>query len=633
MKFNLKLTALIGVSILLTACNTVPLETQEQNLVPNKPYSAETFYNNTSYNGSSIDHEGKQVLVGSDESGIYNLYTIDAYTGESKQLTDSAESTYPVRWFPNDKRILFTRDNGGNELFHLFVREVDGSVKDLTPDEKSRGGLVGFSKDGQTMYVSTNERDARFMDLYAYDTTTYKRSLIFQNDKGWSLSRVSNDGKYLVVSKANSSRDSDLFLVDLASKELKPKHITPHEGYVAHSMRTFSTDNQSIYYGTDEHSEFSEVFEYNIKTGQRKLALAKDWDVSFLYFSQTGRYQVSGVNADAKTEIAITDTKSGQSLQMPALPAGNISGVSFSRDESLMAFYLASDTSPSDLYTWKVGSNKVKRLTYALNDQIDESQLAKSEIVRYKSFDGLEIPAILYKPKHAKNGKVPVMLWIHGGPGGQSRVGYSATLQHLVNHGYAIFAVNNRGSSGYGKTFFHLDDKKHGEDDLMDVVYAKKYLQKQDWVDPERIGIMGGSYGGYMTVAALTYHPEEFKLGIDIFGVTNWVRTLNSIPPWWESFKAALYDEMGDPATDSERHNRISPLFHAENITKPLMVIQGANDPRVLQIESDEMVAEVKKNGLPVNYVLFDDEGHGFSKKVNRIKASEEYLKFLKAHL
>jgi dipeptidyl aminopeptidase/acylaminoacyl peptidase len=633
MRFNLKLTALIGVSILLTACNTVPLKTQEQNSVPHEQYSAETFYNNTSYNGSSIDHEGKQVLVGSDESGIYNLYTIDAQTGESKQLTNSTESTYPVRWFPNDKRILFTRDNGGNELFHLFVREEDGSVKDLTPDEKSRGGLAGFSKDGKTMYVSTNERDARYMDLYAYDATTYKRSLIFQNDKGWSISRVSSDGKYLVVSKANSSRDSDLFLVDLTTKELKPKHITPHKGYVAHSMRTFSADNQSIYYGTDEHSEFSQVFEYNIKTGQRKLALAKDWDVSFLYFSKTGRYQVSGVNADAKTEIAITDTKNGQSLKMPALPAGNISGVSFSQDESIMAFYLASDTSPSDLYTWKLGSNKAKRLTYALNDQIDESQLAKSEIVRYKSFDGLEVPAILYKPKQANNGKVPVMLWIHGGPGGQSRVGYSATLQHLVNHGYAIFAVNNRGSSGYGKTFFHLDDKKHGEDDLMDVVYAKKYLQKQDWVDPDRIGIMGGSYGGYMTVAALTYHPEEFKLGIDIFGVTNWVRTLNSIPPWWESFKAALYDEMGDPATDSERHNRISPLFHAKNITKPLMVIQGANDPRVLQIESDEMVAEVKKNGLPVNYVLFEDEGHGFSKKVNRIKASEEYLKFLKAHL
>lgn len=205
--------------------------------------------------------------------------------------------------------------------------------------------------------------------------------------------------------------------------------------------------------------------------------------------------------------------------------------------------------------------------------------------------------------------------------------------QHLINHGYAVFAVNNRGSSGYGKTFFHLDDKNHGENDLQDIIYGKNYLQSLDWIDADKIGIMGGSYGGYMTAAALAFEPEEFKVGIDIFGVTNWVRTLNSIPPWWESFKKALYDEMGDPATDAERHRAISPLFHAQNITKPLMVIQGANDPRVLKIESDELVEKVKQNGVPVEYVVFDDEGHGFSKKTNRITASEAYVDFLNTYL
>lgn len=211
--------------------------------------------------------------------------------------------------------------------------------------------------------------------------------------------------------------------------------------------------------------------------------------------------------------------------------------------------------------------------------------------------------------------------------------GYSALTQHLVNQGYAIFAVNNRGSSGYGKTFFHLDDKRHGEDDLQDIVWSKKYLQQLDWVDADRIGIMGGSYGGYMTAAALAFKPEEFKLGINIFGVTNWVRTLESIPPWWEAYRKSLYDELGDPATDKERLHRISPLFHAKNITKPLMVVQGANDPRVLQVESDELVEAVRSNNVPVKYVLFDDEGHGFSKKENRIEASQAYLDFLKKHL
>ena len=246
----------------------------------------------------------------------------------------------------------------------------------------------------------------------------------------------------------------------------------------------------------------------------------------------------------------------------------------------------------------------------------------------------MDIPAVLYRPKSASADKpVPALVWVHGGPGGQSRTGYSATQQHLVNHGYALLAANNRGSSGYGKTFFHLDDRRHGEEDLQDIVYGRKYLESLDWVDSQRIGIIGGSYGGYMVAAALAFEPEEFDVGVNIFGVTNWVRTLESIPPWWESFKESLYDEMGDPAVDAERHRRISPLFHADNIVKPMLVVQGANDPRVLQVESDELVAAVQANEVPVEYLVFPDEGHGFVKRVNRIAASEAYVKFLDKHL
>ena len=224
-------------------------------------------------------------------------------------------------------------------------------------------------------------------------------------------------------------------------------------------------------------------------------------------------------------------------------------------------------------------------------------------------------------------------MYVHGGPGGQTTKGYRALFQHLVNHGYAILGANNRGSSGYGKTYFHMDDRRHGEDDLKDIVAGRKYLESLDWVDGSNVGIIGGSYGGYMVAAALAFHPEAFDVGINIFGVTNWVRTLKSIPPWWESFKESLYDEMEDPATDEERHRRISPLFHASNIVKPTLVVQGANDPRVLQVESDELVAAIRKNGVPVEYVLFPDEGHGFRKRENRIAASEAYVKFLDQHL
>jgi dipeptidyl aminopeptidase/acylaminoacyl peptidase len=257
-----------------------------------------------------------------------------------------------------------------------------------------------------------------------------------------------------------------------------------------------------------------------------------------------------------------------------------------------------------------------------------------AEVVRFKSYDGVTVPGLLYRPHGATAGRrVPALVMVHGGPGGQARITYKGMLQYLVNHGYAVYDINNRGSSGYGKTFYAMDDRRHGEADLGDVVASKRMLAATGYVDPDRIGIIGGSYGGYMVLAALAFKPEEFSVGVDIFGVANWLRTLENIPPWWESFREALYTEMGDPKTDRERLTRISPLFHAANIRRPLIVLQGANDPRVLKVESDEIVAAVRKNGVPVEYVVFPDEGHGFLKKENELRGYRAILDFLDTHL
>ena len=639
MKKALKLACITcAVSLALAGCNqsnslgSSAVKTEQTQQV--KTYDAKTFFDTTSIMGSSFSPSGDKVLVSSDESGIYSLYEVDVKTGSKTRLTNFEDSTYPVRYFPNDERILFTKDSGGNERYHVYVREVGGSIKDLTPGDETRAGFAGFTKDGSQFFISSNQRDAKFMDLYRVDSETYKVSPVYQNELGLDVGAISPDGRFIALSKNNSNKDSDTYILDTYKKTLKPQLISQHDDPAQYTPETFSADGKYLYYSTDAKGEFSQMWRYELATGKHTPALEDEWDVTFIYFSKSGRYQVSGVNADASTKVSILDTLTGKQVAMPALPNGNLHGVNFSSDEKTMAFYLTSDTSPSNLFVWQVGSNKAKQLTNTLSKDIDQNDLVESTIVRFKSFDALEIPGVLYKPKQAnRNNKVPALVWVHGGPGGQSRTGYRAMQQHLVNHGYAIFAVNNRGSSGYGKTFFHLDDKKHGTDDLQDIVYGKKHLQSLEWVDADKIGIIGGSYGGFMTAAALAFEPEEFKVGINIFGVTNWVRTLNSIPPWWESFKKALYDEMGDPATDGERHRAISPLFHAKNITKPLMVIQGANDPRVLQVESDELVAAVKANGVPVEYVLFDDEGHGFTKKENRITASNAYLNFLDTYL
>jgi dipeptidyl aminopeptidase/acylaminoacyl peptidase len=602
-------------------------------------YSAAEFFATTSYGlpgpaGYAFSAGGRSLLISCDEGGVFNVYALPVDGGEPVKLTDSEDSAmFAISWFPDDDRVLYTYDQGGNELNHVLVREEDGSHRDLTPGEELKASFVGWADDNQAFFLATTERNQTSFDLYRYSSEDYSREMVFENP-GFQLATLSGDGRWLAVNKPRTSADSDVYVVDLSADVHEPVLITEHAGNISYSAVTFTPDNQGLVFSTNEHGEFSQHWTYDLATGDKNLLVSTDWDVMYTGFSRTGRYRASGINADARTEVLLTDTKSGEAVSLPQLPPGDLTNLRFSEDDSRLALIVNSDVSPSDIYLVDLEAGTSERLTDAMNPDIERDHLVASEVVRYKSFDGLEIPGILYKPHGASaDTPVPALVSVHGGPGGQSRTGYSATRQHLINHGYAILAANNRGSSGYGKTFFHMDDKRHGEEDLQDIVYGRKYLESLDWIDGDKIGVIGGSYGGYMVAAALAFEPEAFDVGINIFGVTNWVRTLKSIPPWWEAFKEALYDELGDPATDEERHRRISPLFHAENIVKPLLVIQGANDPRVLQVESDELVAAVQANEVPVEYVIFPDEGHGFRKRENRITASEAYLRFLNTYL
>jgi dipeptidyl aminopeptidase/acylaminoacyl peptidase len=330
----------------------------------------------------------------------------------------------------------------------------------------------------------------------------------------------------------------------------------------------------------------------------------------------------------------VWDGKTGAPVSIPALPPGGIASVRVSPDERLLAFQLDSDRGPNNLWVYAFGSKAPVRLTDTMSKAIDAQDLVDAQVVRFKSFDGMEVPSIFYKPWQASaTAKAPALVWVHGGPGGQTRPSYNAAIQYLVNHGYVILGINNRGSSGYGKSFNTADDHKHGREPLWDCVEGKKYLQGLPDVDPNRVGILGGSYGGYMVLSALAFKPEEFAVGVDIFGVSNWLRTLQSMPKWWEAQRAALYKEVGDPEKDEAFLKETSPLFHADKIRKPLIVVQGANDPRVIKPESDDIVAAVKKNGVPVEYVVFPDEGHGFTKKKNQIEGWNAILKFLDRYL
>ena len=623
--------AFAAISLLL-ACQSTPDIEQETKPVPK--YDAKTFFQTVSYYGASFSHDESQLLLGSDKSGIFNIYSIPFSGGSLKQLSHSKKSSMnPIGYFPKDNRFLFTSDGEGDELNHIYVMKLNGKKKDLTPGKKLKASFAGWNGNRSHFYILTNERNPKFFDVYQYSAKTYQRQMIFKNTLGVIPSEISKDGRWLTLTKVNNNADSNIFLVDLQSKKKKPQLISAHKGAANYNPLTFTPDSQKLLYRTDSKGEFFEAWSYDLKTKKHTRYYRTHWDISYIFFSEKGRYRVIGINNDAQTVVEVTNTATGKVMEFPKV-AGNIVGVRIAPSESKMAFYVNSDTSPSNLYTMDLTTRKVSKLTQSLNPAIAESNLVPGHVVRYESFDGLKIPSILYRPWQASaDSQVPAIVFVHGGPGGQSRKGYRAMIQHLVNHGYAVLMVNNRGSSGYGKTFFHLDDKKHGDVDLKDCIWGRKYLEKLPWVNSKKIAIMGGSYGGYMVAAALTFAPKSFNLGINIFGVTNWVRTLESIPPYWESFRSYLYAEVGDPAKEKAQLRAKSPLFHAQNIVRPLLVVQGKNDPRVLQVESDEIVAAAKKNKVPVEYLVFKDEGHGFRKRVNRISASESYLSFLKKHL
>ena len=615
--------ALITLFLFIASCT--------QTYTPTK-YSIEQFYQNNRISGGAFSDDETKLLVRSNESGIFNVYEIDIASGEKTQKTFSEkESFFAIDYLPGTNQILYSADKGGNELSHIYLMNEDGTTTDLTPGENEKARFAGWSKDKKSMYFTSNKRNPQFFDFYKMNIETWESEMLYQNDNGINISDMSEDETWFAFSQKITTSEKKLFLTN----RIDNSTIDLSEEPGSYDASDFSKDNKYFFFITDVGKEFSYLVKYEIETGEKEVLFETNWDVMYSYLSENEKYRVIAINEDGKNTLFIKDLVNNSDVYFPEIPDGDIKGVSFSESEEKIRLTIGTSKSPNNIYVYDMGSKELKKLTETLNPEINANDMVAAEVVRYPSFDGLEIPAIYYKPIDAsKRNKVPALVWVHGGPGGQSRTGYSSLIQYLVNHGYAILAVNNRGSSGYGKTFFKMDDLNHGDKDLKDCIWGKKWLQAQDYIDAEKIGIIGGSYGGYMTMAAMTFTPDEFKVGVNIFGVTNWLRTLKSIPPYWESFRNALYKELGDPTTaDSVRLYEISPVFHAHKVKNPVMVLQGANDPRVLKIESDEIVAGIEANGITVEYVVFDDEGHGFRKKENEIEGYGKVLTFLETYL
>lgn len=623
---------LLELSLLLVLLGSC-IQRSEKTRIP-KQYSIEQLYENLAVYGSGFNADETKILIGNNSTGIYNVYELNIADTLSTALTSSTkESFFAVNYLPQSSKFLYSADKGGDENSHLYLKsKSDTSARDLTPWPKSANSFFGWSADKKSMYLISNNRNPQFFDLWKLDTASWKPVIIYQNDSGLDPGGISKSERYIALTKSITSDKNELYLFDANNKKMTR---ISNDNEATWNPMAFEKNDSVMYYTTSDGSEFSYLVKYHINSGKAEKLYEDKWDVVYMSLSENEKFHTIFVNEDGKNKVLLFDHKTNQPIDFPEIKDGDVLGVDISQSEKNLLLTVGSSTSPQNLYVYNLDKKNMKQLTSTLNKEIDQNDLVKAEVVRYKSFDGREIPAIYYKPLQAnKDKKAAALIYVHGGPGGQSRVGFSNSIQFFVNHGYAVLAVNNRGSSGYGKTFYKMDNRDHSNGDLKDCIWGKKWLAQQNYIDSTAIGIYGGSYGGCMVLCALAFYPEEFKVGVDLFGVANWLRTLRSIPAYWESGRKALYEEMGDPySADSVRLKNISPLYNYQKINKPLIVFQGANDVRVLPIESDEIVAGVKKNGVPVEYVVFPDEGHGFVKKENQITTAKRTLEFLDKYL
>ncbi|HET9452168.1 MAG TPA: S9 family peptidase, partial [Aggregicoccus sp.] len=350
----LSLLALLLPALALAAAPPAPPKATKR---PSRQYSIEQFMATTRVMGASFSPDEKQVLLTSNESGVFNVYAVPAAGGKTRPLTRSkTDSTYAVSYFPKDGRILYTRDQGGDENNHLYVRELSGKEKDLTPGKKLKAQFVGWSGDDRAFYVTTNERDPRFFDLYRYDAKSYARTRVYENTQGFEVGDVSMDGRWVALDKPNTTADSDIYLYDVETKETK--HLSPHKGVASYAVSSFDPASTALYFLTNDGSEFMRVSRYVLATGAREEVEKADWDVMYTVFSKHGKYRISAINQDARTVIKLYDAMTNQPVALPALPEGDVTSIRVSPSEQRMAFYASSDTSPANLYVHDFGTGK-----------------------------------------------------------------------------------------------------------------------------------------------------------------------------------------------------------------------------------------------------------------------------------
>ena len=537
---------------------------------------------------------------------------------------------------------VFAKDKGGDEFSQLYwFDDATRSTTLLTDGKRSQNGGTTLTRDGGLMAYSSTARNGADRDIWIRNTRTGESRLLLKEGGSWTPMDFSPDGKELLVMKYVSAAESYPGAVNVETGKLE---MFPVDGGKASFGRfAFAPDGKGVYFISDEPldgqaQEFESLRYHDINTNQlRRVGPVIDWDVQGFDISQDGSRLAYTSNEDGITRLRVLALPSMQEVALPELPIGVISGASFSPDGKRLAITLNSATSPSDAYVIDLPAAKLVRWTRSEVGGLDASTFVAPSLIRYPTFDEIDgkprtIPAFYYKPAKA-SGKLPVIINIHGGPEGQSYPSFNPTAQFLANEmGVARLVPNVRGSSGYGKTYLSLDNAEKREDSVRDIGALLDWIAQQPELDASRVGVMGGSYGGYMVLASLQHYPQKIRAGIDLVGISDFVTFLTNTESYRRDLRRAEYGDERNPAMRAV-FDQISPLKNAHKIQSALFVAQGKNDPRVPWTEAEQIAKAARANGGPVWYLLFDDEGHGFRKKANSDYFNAASMQFWKTYL
>lgn len=613
---------------LLFSCQSA--KEQEAPLIPMKD-----FFRNPVKTSFKLSPNGEYMAFMQPWENRMNVHVQKIGEEEAVRVTSATERDIAGYFWASNDRLVYVRDKGGNENFHIFVVDRDGSnEKELTPFEGVRAGIIDdLEDDEEHMLISMNKRNPRIFDVYRVNIATGEMEMIAENPGnvvGWV---TDNDGKLRIASTTDGVNTSILYR-EKESDDFKVVLTTNFKETLSPLFFTF--DNKYIYASSNLGRDKQAIVKYDVANAKEMEVIYEhpDVDVSSLLRSKK-REVITGVAfVTDKRHYHFFDEerKNLQKTLEEKLPGYEVVVANMSKDERKALIRTYSDKSRGAYYFYDLDSGDFRKLA-DVSPWLNEDHMADMKPIKYQSRDGLTIHGYLTLPKGVEAVNLPVVVNPHGGPWARDHWGFNPTVQFLANRGYAVLQMNFRGSTGYGREFWEISFKKWGKEMQNDITDGVRWLIDQGIADSTRIGIYGGSYGGYATLAGLAFTPDLYAAGVDYVGVSNIFTLLETIPPYWEPMRAMFYEMVGDPEKDAELLKAASPLFHADQIKAPLFVAQGANDPRVKKAESDQIVEALKARGVDVPYMVKENEGHGFRNEENRFDFYGEMEKFLAKHL